>query len=314
MFVFLHIPKTAGQTLISILEDQHPARWSVLKKDQWNPKAAAQSLIHWNKTHPQAAQIFYGHQHYGVHAYLPAPVTYYTLLRDPIERAVSHYHHVLRKYILSDTREGTPNKHPDRQRVLEGGLSLEEYVSSGYCAEMDNGQTRLLAGESGLYDQVPFGQCTPALLEQAKRNLTDRMGVVGLTEHFDASLILIQRLCGWYTPYYRSHNVTPQRPRRDEISPEARLAIEEQTVLDRQLYDFGVQLFHEQVAAQGPGFADDLRRFQERNRRWGAWHVRLAAVRRAGRQAGRFASDRLPRLNAKAAERPRLDKHGPDCV
>lgn len=41
MFVFLHVPKTAGQTLISIIEDQHTARWSVFKQDAWNPKDAA---------------------------------------------------------------------------------------------------------------------------------------------------------------------------------------------------------------------------------------------------------------------------------
>lgn len=129
--------------------------------------------------------------------------------------------------------------------MLEGRLLLEEYVVSGYCAEMDNGQTRLLAGESGLYDRVPFGECTPALLEQAKHNLSRKMGVVGLTEEFDASLLLIQRLCGWSPPYYLSRNVTFQRPQRADISLEALHAIEEQTMFDRQLYDYGVQLFQE---------------------------------------------------------------------
>lgn len=301
MFVFLPVPKTAGQTLLSIIEDQHTAHRSVFKQDAWNPKDAAQAVRERSQTHQNTLQIFYGHQHYGADAYLSAPVTYYTMLRDPAERAISHYHHVLRKYILSDRLEGAKNNHPDRQRVQQGGLSLREYVSSGYCPEMDNGQTRQMAGQSGLYDRVPFGECTPALLEQAKTNLRRQMGVVGLTEEFDASLLLIQRLCGWSAPYYLSHNVTPHRPRRADLSPDTLRAIEEQTVLDRQLYDFGVQLFHEQVAAQGPGFADDLRRFQERNRRFGAWHVRRAALSRTLRQAGRFASDRLPSRSQLAA-------------
>lgn len=171
VFVFLHVPKTAGQPLISIIEDQHPSRWSILKEDAWDPKAAAQALISWNKAHPHAAQIFCGHQHYGVDAHLPFPVTCYTMLRDPVERAISHYHYVLRKYILSGTREGEKNNHPDKQRVLKGELSLEEYVLSGCCPEMDNGQTRLLAGGLGLYDRVLFGQCTPDLLEQANHSL-----------------------------------------------------------------------------------------------------------------------------------------------
>lgn len=303
MFVFLHVPKTAGKTLASVIEDQHTARWSEFKRDEWHPKAAAQAVREWNQSHRDALQIFHGHQHYGIDAYLSIPVTYYTVLRDPVERVISHYYYVQQSHAPRDRHEAARGSHPDRQRVQEGRLSLQEYVSSGYCEEMDNGQTRLLAGESGLYDRVPFGKCTTNLLETAKKNMSRQMGVVGLTEEFDASLLLIQRLCGWSTPYYRSHNITPQRPRRADIAPEALRAIEERTVLDRQLYDYGVQLFRERVAAQGPGFADDLRRFQERNRRYGAWHVRRAAVLRTLRQAGRFASDRLPRRYFRPANR-----------
>ena len=303
MFVFLHIPKTGGKTLVSVIEDQHTARWSVCKRDEWNPKAAAQVVSEENQAHPNALQTFHGHQHYGVDTYVSAPVTYYTILRDPVERAISHYHYVLHRYILSDRLDGAKNNHPDRQRVQQGRLTLEDYVQSGYCEEMDNGQTRQMAGKSGLYDRVPFGECTPDLLEQAKRNLSTRMGVVGLMEEFDASLLLIQRLCGWSTPYCLSHNVTPHRPRRADISPQALRAIQERTVFDRQLYDYGVQLFRERVAAQGPGFADDVRRFGERNRRYGAWHVRRAAVLRTMRQAGRFASDRLPWRSSRIPKR-----------
>ncbi len=303
MFVFLHVPKTAGKTLVSVIESKHTARWAEFKKDQWNPQAAAQAVREWDQLHPDALQIFHGHQHYGIDAYLSTPVTYYTMLRDPTERVISHYYFVLRDHILSDRRQGIKNNHPDRLRVQQGGLSLKDYVATGYCAEMDNGQTRQLAGESGLYDRVPFGQCTPDLLELAKKNLSRQMGVVGLTEEFDASLLLIQRLCGWSTPYYLSRNITPHRPRQADLPPDTLRAIEERTTLDRQLYDYGTQLFRERVAAQGPGFADDLWRFQESNRRYGAWHVRRAAALRTLRRAGRFASDHLPRWVGRSAAR-----------
>lgn len=127
------------------------------------------------------------------------------------------------------------------------------------------------------------------------------MGVVGLTERFDASLLLLQRLCGWAAPDYLSHNVTPNRPCRADLSPAALRAIEKRTVLGRELYDYGAQLFGAQAAARGPEFADDLRRFQERSRRFGVWHVRKAAALRKVRQARRFAFDRLPRARFRPA-------------
>ncbi len=46
-------------------------------------------------------------------------------------------------------------------------MSLEEYVASGFAHEMDNSQTRALAGDIG----TPYGGNPPELLETAKRNV-----------------------------------------------------------------------------------------------------------------------------------------------
>lgn len=45
MLVFLPVPKTAGQTFISIIEDQHTARGAVFKQDAWNLKDAAPGQV-----------------------------------------------------------------------------------------------------------------------------------------------------------------------------------------------------------------------------------------------------------------------------
>jgi hypothetical protein len=294
MFVFLHVPKTAGLTLDHIIMQQHQARGSrfpFYKPGVWDPQEAA--------CQQDATEVFYGHLHLGVHRYLTRPVTYYTLLRDPVERAISHYYFSLHNCLLA---EG----HPDQQRALEGKLTLEYYVSSGHCREMDNPQTRLLAGESGLYDRVPFGHCTGALLEEAKDHLRENIHVVGLTEQFDASLLLIQRLCGWRTPYYVKHNVTLARPRQTEVSATALAAIQERTQLDRKLYAYAVELFQEQVDQQGSPFRGDVRRFQERNRRYGRWMARWNRVTRKQRRILWSVSDLL------SQRRPIAPRPGPD--
>jgi hypothetical protein len=266
MYIFLHIPKSAGTTLRTVIEDQYTTRWSrvsAYKDDIPSPRWAAEEVLRRSPKQQDAAQILYGHFPYGSHPYLPSPASYYTILREPVDRVISHYYYVLHKFLLPD------KSHPDRQRFLDGELTLEYYVSSGYCREMDNCQTRLLAGEAGLYENTPFGHCSQALLEEAKRNLRENIVLAGLTEQFDATLVLLQRLCGWRTPYYIRQNVTASRPHRSELAPDTLAVIEEWNRLDLQLYEYGVGLFQERVAQQEPSFAADVRAFQERNRRWG---------------------------------------------
>ena len=67
-----------------------------------------------------------------------------TMLRDPVRLAVSQHRYVLR----------TPgHRHHERAQ----GMTLEEYVASGFALEMDNSQTRAIAGDIG----TPYGGCTP---------------------------------------------------------------------------------------------------------------------------------------------------------
>ena len=55
--------------------------------------------------------------------------------------------------------------------------------------------------------EKPPPPLTEGDLAQAKRNL-DRFLVVGLTERFDESFILIRRALGWRLPMYERHNVS----------------------------------------------------------------------------------------------------------
>ena len=97
-----------------------------------------------------------------------------TFLRDPVERAISFYHHV-REENASGRFAALGRDWP----------TLREFVQERLAPELDNGQvrqlTRLRLGE---------GEVSEDALALAKRNLK-RFAVVGTTERFDDSL----RLC-----------------------------------------------------------------------------------------------------------------------
>ncbi len=146
-------------------------------------------------------RLIMGHMTFGLHEALPRPSTYVTLLREPLALIVSQYHHVRRHegHILHEAAQ----EYPD----------LASYVRSGISLEMDNSQTRAFAGDS----TTPFGGCTQAMLDRAKANLADAFSVVGLTERFDESLVLMERAFGWTKLRYVTVNVDPGRSRRPSL-------------------------------------------------------------------------------------------------
>jgi hypothetical protein len=149
-------------------------------------------------------------------------------------------------------------------------MSLKDYVCSGLSTEVDNGQTRLLSGveEAGAPPVIPFGECTVETLEIAKKNLCEQFAIVGLTESFDETLILLKRALCWRDPFYIKANVAKNRPRRDEI-PEATLkGIIKHNELDIQLYQCARGLFRKQIE-RCVSFDSELQRFRSLNRHYG---------------------------------------------
>lgn len=235
--VFLHVPKTAGTTLWLILRRQYsPA--AVVRAD--GPAALAALP----DAQRDGARVLLGHLPYGVHPF-PRPPTCVTVLRDPLERTLSHYGHWLRS--------------ADRPAPLADWLDAGDPT-------IDNLQTRMLAGPEAV--TLPFGQCDRAVFERAARNLTEGVALAGLTERFDETLLLLQRLLGWGLPCYVPENVGANRVRSADLPPALRQRIHDMTRWDRALYALAAGRFDERIAQEGPRFADSLRRFRVANARY----------------------------------------------
>jgi hypothetical protein len=147
--------------------------------------------------------------------------------------------------------------------LTASGVSLDDFVSSGVDKnQVENGQTRQIAG-------VQEGDPTAADLEVAKRNLRGCL-VVGLTEHFDESLILMRRALSWGSPYYISRNVSPGTRDRPHpgYSERSLDQVRKKNQLDIELYAEARRIFEEQAADQDDSFANEISRFRRVNR----WH------------------------------------------
>jgi hypothetical protein len=270
--IFLHIIKAAGTTLHRVIEQQYkPQEIYSAYPSLFSPNASIGELANMPAERRAKIRVLKGHVHFGVHVLLTGPSTYFTLLRDPIERVLSYYYFVRQDH-----------KHYLHDYAQTQGTDLRSFILGKSPQGVDNLQTRLLAGD---WAQVPFGACTSEMLATAKRNLEQSFSVVGLVERFDETLLLLQRTFHWKNIFYIRHNVTSGRPQGEELPAGTLDLIRECNLLDLELYEYGKTLLEAQIQQQGPSFSDAVRRFQIRNRQlqplltiyWGAKKVSVRA-------------------------------------
>lgn len=243
-FLFLHIPRTAGTTLNRLLERHFPPE-SVLalySRDDFRENAAIEA------DRLARVRLIEGHVLLGDYerfTFYGVPARVFTFLREPVSRVVSEYH-FLRTW---------PRQH--MYALLDGGrVSLSEYVTSDHRLLRYKGSNFMTRVLSGLDPQARPGEA----LERAKANLRDRCVVFGLTEAFDASLLLLADALGLTDLLYERQNVL-RRPQAERATEEELALVAARNRLDAALYGFAKDLFEQRVAALGPGFAARLARY-----------------------------------------------------
>ena len=171
---------------------------------------------------------------------------------DGLTVAISNYYYLLKQ----------PN-HQFYQSLIEQQTTLKEFAS--WPGE-DNYQTRCLAKTIGETDlDISEGECTREMLDQAKRNLSRNVAVVGIVEEFDKTLLLLKRTFGWNNIFYKVKNKNKQRLSKNRIDRETLNTIEAKNKLDLELYQYGTEIFQSLVKNQGNSFVKEIKSFQNTN-------------------------------------------------
>lgn len=259
--IFLHVGKTAGLSMRRVLRRQFPAGRIMELRDpgpepvRMRREGTASRFAALPVERRSRPRLIMGHTTYGIHEHVPRPSTYITLLRRPTSLIISLFHYILRN-----------ERHALHDQVVKAGMTLEDFVGSGISLETENSAVRAIAGDTS----TPFGGCTLEMLETAKANIERDFSVVGLTERFDESLLLLGRAFGWRNLHYVRVNVAAQGAGRAPVPPSTIELIEDQNRLDAELYRWSTERFEEAIAA-APGFDAQLRRFRTLNRLYAPW-------------------------------------------
>lgn len=232
--IFLHLPKAAGTTLKSIIRRQYDpdntfvvddvvidaygeTGWkSIPARVRWERARSTFDALPESKKWEINAVM--GHMWFGWHEITPRPCVYVTILREPIERTISHYRYIRR---MPD--------HPLSERIRKEGVSLHDFVEMRLARRFENVQTKFLTGDFDPDEKA---------VDKALSNLDAYFSVAGTLSTFDVDLLRIADKMGWSSlPVYQRRNTAPSQTRVNEVDPATLSLIEEHNALDLRVFD-----------------------------------------------------------------------------
>jgi len=238
MYAFIHIPKTAGTTLRYLFRQAFGARHcdvrSPIHRRQSNQWLEACDLNLVKAVYPQLSGIC-GHRvccFSDLGKALP-DLKYFTVLRDPARRFVSNF----QQYYLDKSEHYTVEQ-------------LKEFAADPI---QRNVQTRWLCGQEDA--------------ELAIKTMESRIGMVGLTEKFDESLLILKKRLNEpkFEINYESLNHGRGKANLDYFNdPYLLKLIEDANEHDIEVYRHVIEeRFPRQDDEYGPQFNADLGSFHE---------------------------------------------------
>ncbi len=265
--IFLHIQKAAGSTFNKILDSQYKKQDVISTRlivrgkygDNWvrhttveREGVAKRTVANMSSADKSKIKVLKGHFEFGWHELFPNDCVYITFLRDPVKRIVSQFDYINRL-----------NNHHIAERIKKDNISLSQFVEQGISLVTDNGMTRRLAG---LSDEVGFKEYDDSILDKAIDNIENHFCFVGLSEHFDESILLLKEKLQWNkSPIYLRKNVTKKK-QKSKVPDESTIkVIKEHNQLDLKLYEYVRTKFLDDLDHIDNQFVRRLEKFKKRN-------------------------------------------------
>lgn len=172
--IILHIPKTAGTSLRKLVQRNYKKEECFFVYTRNSRFQTVDDFMELDQGKKGRLKIIMGHLPFNPHLYAGMDPVYVTILRDPVERVISYYNHVMTR------KDGWTSRN----------VSLLKYLEESDDLQLWNHQTRIL---SGLNEVV----VNSGHLEAAKNNLENHFIFAGLSEMYAESIARLSALLNW---------------------------------------------------------------------------------------------------------------------
>ncbi len=308
LYIFLHLPRTAGTTLRLHLEGS--LRWREIlllyqsrDPDLTLPVGVERRIRRLTADRRQAVKVLFGHKcYYGMHELFPGrEPRYVTFLRHPFEQFVSRYNYGLTtlRSLGRFHRRFVPGF-----RATGGVVSLTGALRAN--PDLENYTFRFLFTHLFPHERRR-GEVNAANLDRVLDALAS-FYFLGLTERPEDQLFLYHEL--GIRRFFPPQNVSRKHARLDRLEPATRSAIERGHTYDQAIYDYAVRANTEFRSAQA-GFAAAVEETRRRRDAYLAagwsrqlpWRLKSAGARYTGaaRSLAVRAGRRLRRRRLPAA-------------
>jgi hypothetical protein len=244
LLYFLHIPKTAGTTMISILDSQYNAK-KILNLHEW------QELLPLMPIDFTKYDFIRGHFGRSIFGLLPKKPICVTILRDPIKLMISSYKMVARqpkeKELYSVEENQTisdlitdPKRFPLTNRQAHHIVAKLDIQS--LTKDMTKEEVKKFFPHHLREFYLPE-MSDEELFENAKTSILNDFAFFGIVEKMEKSLFLLHYTFGWM-PIRDTvrENISPKN-QNSELSEEAMEKLSEMTKVDQKLYDYANEIF-----------------------------------------------------------------------
>ncbi|MEK4504276.1 hypothetical protein [Bacillus sp. FSL R12-0069] len=227
LILFLHIAKTGGTTLRTILDKQYDKHsLSVYPSKQDIYLNTKEKTINTLKRHINFVKSISGHFDFEMWydefkepllKLIPTTrkITYITLLRKPSDRIFSQFHHY------------------KRNNWIDSQIDFKQFIEEKMYTL--NYQTTCISGKG-----IPN-------LTKAKINILNSFSLVGITERFSESLFLMNNIFKWKNIKYVKKNKYVSPCLRNTIPIETIKLLEQDNHLDMELYKFAETLLQHKI-------------------------------------------------------------------
>ena len=232
--LFLHIPKTAGVSLVTLLKSKFDEADVLVPPNHSVDGITPEEL--------DSCRFVAVHAYAGfIERFSRRPVVL-TMLREPIDRALSHYH-----FMKTTPFERLPLNQQGVFKRAQESDSLLDYLQrwpEDAESQLTNLQVGFLSRPDWMNPDYGRGQDP---LELAKENLA-KFEFVGILERFWESLALLAYLFNWAPLESARINVTARRPSVGEVDERTLARLRQINELDLELYRSACAIFDERWA------------------------------------------------------------------